>query len=154
MKLSARDCRYIHDVLIRRYFQVEDEKEKAIFCELKKKFEGENGMGLRGPDRIVEFEESWRNQLADLREKEAEVDEKIRKLQNYYLAFSKKSWQFIFGMIQVVLIFSMLGAVLYTISSIPAKLSVWAPIPIAFFLFLWEYSGKYFAGWFWRKKNE
>lgn len=152
MKLSARDCRYIHDVLLGRYIRVEDEKEKAIFCELKKKFEGPNGMGLRGPDRVVEFEESWRNQLAELREKEAEVDEKIKKLHGYYLTFSKNSWKFVFGIINVTLIFSLLGAVLYTISSLPAKWAVWAPIPIAFCLFLWAYSGKYIEGWFWRKK--
>ena len=63
-------------------------------------------MGLRGPDRVVEFEESWRNQLAELREKEAEVDEKIKNLHGYYLTFSENSWKFVFGMIQVVLIFS------------------------------------------------
>lgn len=27
MKLSARDCRYIHDVLLGRYIRVEAEKE-------------------------------------------------------------------------------------------------------------------------------
>lgn len=152
MKLSARDCRYIHDALLGRYIRVEDEKEKAIFCELKKKFEGPNGMGLRGPDRVVEFEESWRNQLAELREKEAEVDEKIKNLHGYYLTFSENSWKFVFGMIQVVLIFSLLGAVLYTIASMPSEWAVWAPIPIAFCLFLWEYSGRCFSGWFWRKR--
>ena len=153
MKLTLRDCLFIHDGLLVLRRNDAYAKKRDEITVVMKKFEGPNGMAIRS-DQEVDFEEDWRNQLSELREKEAEVDEKIRKLQNYYLAFSKKSWQFIFGMIQVVLIFSMLGAVLYTISSIPAKLSVWAPIPIAFCLFLWEYSGRCFSGWIWRKKNE
>lgn len=150
MKLKATECRDIRNAILRQYLDATDEIEKRTWSELRNKFEGPEGRILK---QEVEFEEAWRNQLAELREKEAEVDEKIRKLQNYYLAFSKKSWQFIFGMIQVVLIFSLLGAVLYTIASTPSELAVWAPIPIAFCLFLCEYSGKYFTGWFWRKKK-
>lgn len=149
MKLKATECRDIRNAILRQYLDATDEREKRTWNELRNKFEGPEERFLK---QEVEFEEAWRNQLAELREKEAEVDEKIKKLHGYYLTFSENSWKFVFGMIQVVLIFSLLGAVLYTIASMPSEWAVWAPIPIAFFLFLWEYSGKYFEGWFWRKK--
>lgn len=151
MKLTLRDCLFIHDGLLVLRRNDAYAKKRDEITAVMKKFEDEDG-SVSFTKRKVEFEEQWRNQLSELREKEAEVDEKIKKLHGYYLTFSKNSWKFVFGIINVTLIFSLLGAVLYTISSLPAKWAVWAPIPIAFCLFLWAYSGKYIEGWFWRKK--
>lgn len=151
MKLTLRDCLFIHDGLLVLRRNDAYAKKRDEITAVMKKFEDEDG-SVSFTKRKVEFEEQWRNQLSELREKEAEVDEKIKKLHGYYLTFSKNSWKFVFEIINVTLIFSLLGAVLYTISSLPAKWAVWAPIPIAFCLFLWAYSGKYIEGWFWRKK--
>lgn len=151
MKLTLQECLYIHDGLLAMSRRDYDEKKLEKITALMKKFENEDGT-VKLKKSIVEFEEQWRNQLCELREKEVEVDEKIKKLHGYYLTFSEKSWKFVFGIINVTLIFSLLGAVLYTISSLPPKWAVWAPIPIAFCLFLWAYSGKYIEGVFLRKK--
>lgn len=151
MKLTLRDCLFIHDGLLVLRRNDAYAKKRDEITAVMKKFEDEDG-SVSFTKRKVEFEEQWRNQLSELREKEAEVDEKIKKLHVYYLTFSKNSWKFVFAVIQMTLIFSLLGAVLYTISSLPAKWAVWAPIPIAFCLFLWMYSGKYIEGWFLRRK--
>lgn len=105
MKLKATECRDIRNAILRQYLDATDEREKRTWSELRNKFEGPEGRILK---QEVEFEEAWRNQLAELREKEAEVDEKIKKLHGYYLTFSENSWKFVFGMFQVVLIFSLL----------------------------------------------
>lgn len=73
MKLKATECRDIRNAILRKYLDATDEREKRTWSELRNKFEGPEGRFLK---QEVEFEEAWRNQLAELREKEAEVDEK------------------------------------------------------------------------------
>lgn len=154
MKLSYFDCQFLAQKLknIARNPDI-DSYDKRYCNTLLPYFERiveSRPDGVRmASDVEISFEDKINERIAELVSQENKAQEKIDLMEKIRANMTKVFWDYFFLTIKVVLIFTLLGASLYTIAHlVPKEWAIWAPLPIAAGLAFWEWCGSTFKRWY------
>lgn len=160
MKLSYFECKFLAETLektaknprLSDYQKQYCSRLLQIFKPISERYHSPDG---RPRDIDVDFENQIDEKIAELVNQETKAQEKIDLMEKVRANVTREVWQFFFMTIKIVLIFSFLGAILYTIAHlVPKEWAIWSPLPIAAILAIWVLLGNIFDRWYnghWRK---
>ena len=150
MKLSWFECRFLANKLQELVDERKVTPSERRHCDnliplFKRLAETPHSPDGRERDMEVPLETQLDEKIAELVNKENKAQEKIDLMEKIRANMTKVFWDYFFLTIKVVLIFTLLGATLYTIAHlVPKEWAIWAPLPIAAGLAFWEWGGSIF----------
>lgn len=154
MKLSWFECRFLANKLQELVDERKVTPSERRHCDnliplFKRLAETPHSPDGRERDMEVPLETQLDEKIAELVNKENKAQEKIDLMEKIRANMTKVFWDYFFLTIKVVLIFTLLGATLYTIAHlVPKEWAIWAPLPIAAGLAFWEWCGSIFNRWY------
>ena len=154
MKLSWFECRFLANKLQELVDERKVTPSERRHCDnliplFKRLAETPHSPDGRERDMEVPLETQLDEKIAELVNKENKAQEKIDLMEKIRANMTKVFWDYFFLTIKVVLIFTLLGASLYTIAHlVPKEWAIWAPLPIAAGLAFWEWCGSTFKRWY------
>lgn len=154
MKLSWFECRFLANKLQELVDERKVTPSEQRHCDnliplFKRLAETPHSPDGRERDMEVPLETQLDEKIAELVNKENKAQEKIDLMEKIRANMTKVFWDYFFLTIKVVLIFTLLGATLYTIAHlVPKEWAIWAPLPIAAGLAFWEWCGSIFKRWY------
>lgn len=154
MKLSYFDCQFLAQKLKNIARNPDVGSHDKRYCDtLLPYFERiveSRPDGVRmSSDVEIAFEDKINERIAELVRQENKAQEKIDLMEKIRANMTKVFWDYFFLTIKVVLIFTLLGASLYTIAHlVPKEWAIWTPLPIAAGLAFWEWCGSIFKRWY------
>lgn len=160
MKLSYFECQFLAKTLEKTAKDPNLATYEKQYCSsllqiFKPISERDHDPDGRPRDIDVDFENQIDEKIADLVNQETKAQEKIDLMEKVRANVTREVWQYFFMTVKIVLIFSLLGAILYTIAHlVPKEWAVWAPLPVVAILAIWELLGSIFDRWYhghWRK---
>lgn len=104
----------------------------------------------------IPLEDQLAEEIAESITLRDEIQDKIDFWEKVRANLARNVWEYFFITVKIILIFALLGASLYTIAHlVPKEWAIWAPLPIAAGLALWELCGRLFNRWYhghWKNK--
>lgn len=154
MKLSWFECRFLAKKLQEIAKDPKATDYERLKCSellplFKRLADAPHSPDGRERDMEVPLETQLDEKIAELVSQENKAQEKIDLMEKIRANMTKGLWDYFFLTIKVVLIFTLLGASLYTIAHlVPKEWAIWAPLPIAAGLAFWEWCGSIFKRWY------
>lgn len=151
MKLSYSDIELIYSSLelsmeTVKDFKTSDRKQLALYF---KDIRNHLNWTKDKKEVDVPLEPEILERIAELKNLEAEVDDKIDLEKKIYANAMKPIVMFFIDLAKLILSMSAVCAICYTISKIvPQEWAIWMPIPIVALLGVWYLVQMYYESWF------